>query len=607
MNSTDLKHRLAAILAADAVGYSRLMAADDRATVTALDAARAVFREQIESHQGRVIDMAGDSVLAVFETATGAVAAALAAQNQINPLCEAVPEDRRMRFRVGVHLGDVIEKTDGTIYGDGVNIAARLQSLADIGSIMVSDAVHGAVRGKVAASFEDRGEQTVKNIPHPVRAFALALAGTGAAIPNLTSENPDRTTAVALTLPDKPSIAVLPFNNMSGDPEQDYFADGMVEDIITALARMGWFFVIARNSSFVYKGKTVDIKQVGRELGVQYVVEGSVRKSGGRVRITGQLIEAESGRHVWADRFDGSLDDVFELQDRITESIVTAIEPNMMRAEIERARVKPAANLQAYDLVMRAYPGLWPGATGAAIGDALSFVRRALKLDPRYTRAKAMGAMLCVQLILAGYGDATDVRAGLRYAKEALAEDSSDPQIQAGAGLVIGSLGYRALGISVLGFHYDEAARAMERALRAGPNLLQVQLCAGLLKNFLGEGDAALGHLERALRLSPIDPSRCTYLGAIGIAHLTCGRYDDALLWLQRAIQENPNYVLAQVNMVLALGYLGRMDEAMPVALRLLELAPSYTVSRYLSVIAYKDPEYRKRAGKILRAAGVPA
>ena len=408
MTDTGSRHRLTAILAADAAGYSRLMAVDESGTVAALDAARALFRVRIEANRGRVVDMAGDSVLAVFETAAGAVSAALAVQLDLDAARGSVPEDRQMRFRIGVHLGDVIEKGDGTVYGDGVNIAARLQALADVGGITVSDAVHGAVRGKVTTSFVDQGEQTVKNIPHPVRAFALHASGS-------PPESAPTTTEIGLSSPAN-SIAVLPFTNMSGDPEQDYFADGMVEDIITALARMRVFFVIARNSSFVYKGKAVDVKQVGRELGVRYVLEGSVRKSGSRVRITGQLIEAVSGHHVWADRFDGTLEDVFDLQDRITESIVSAIEPNMRRAEIERARAKPTSNLQAYDLLLRALPGVMPGASQAARGGALSLIRRALEMDSRYSLAKALGAFLCLARVSEGYGDADDVKAGLRFA-----------------------------------------------------------------------------------------------------------------------------------------------------------------------------------------------
>ena len=503
-----------------------------------------------------------------------------------------------MRFRIGVHLGDVIEKADGTVYGDGVNIAARLEGLAEPGGITVSESIRTAVKGKVGASFEDRGEQQVKNIAEPVRAFRVA--GETAAAPTMAS------THATPPLPDRSSLAVLPFSNLSGDPEQEYFADGMVEEIITALARMGAFFVIARNSSFVYKGKAVDIKQVGRELGVRYVLEGSVRKSGNRVRITGQLIEAENGHHVWADRFEGTLEDVFELQDRITESIVLAIEPSIRRAEVERVRVKPTSNLQAYDLMLRALPGLSPGSTKAAKDEALSFIRRALEMDPRYSLAKAFGAFACLQRLADGYGDAEDVKAGLRYADEVLSEKNDDPTILSCAGLALGSLGYRALGFRVLGFRYDEAERAIDRALSLSPNLMMVQFCAGMISSFVGKGDEALGHFERAMRISPLDPGMGALIVGTGVAHMVSGRYEQALAAGQRTVQESPNFASGHRLMVIALGCLGRIDEAKLAARRMLELAPEFTVSRVQSVSPFKDPEYLKRSAKIFRAAGVP-
>ena len=598
MTDSPFRQRLAAILAADAAGYSRLMAVDEAATVAALDAARSVFRAQIDLHRGRVIDMAGDSVLAVFDTAIGAVSAALAVQRELAAADDARPEATRMRFRIGVHLGDVIEKGDGTVYGDGVNIAARLQALAEPGGVSVSDAVQGAVRGKLTATFADRGEQAVKNMPHPVRAFAVRPTDAG--------DEGSAAPSPGLAPPAMLSIAVLPFDNMSGDPEQDYFADGMVEDIITALARMRAFFVIARNSSFVYKGRAVDIKQVGRELGVRYVLEGSVRRSGNRVRITGQLIEAENGHHVWADRFDGTLEDVFDLQDRITESIVSAVQPNLLRAEVARARAKPTANLQAYEMLLRAMPGLMPGSTRAEQDEAASFLRRALEKDPRYATAKAMSAFSCMRRIGDGYGDAEDVKAGLRHADEALAEARDDPTVLSYAGLALASLGYRALGVRVLGFRYDEALRAVERALSLSPNLLSVQFCAGVVRCFVGDAEAALLHFDRAMRMSPLDPGTSAYIALSGGAHVMCGRYEDALAAAERALHDSPEFVLAQRLKVVALGCLGRLEEARLVAGRLLELTPQFTVTQYRSVAPYKDAEFRARVCEIFLAAGVP-
>jgi len=306
VSGTDaLRQRLAAILAADVAGYSRLMAADERGTVAALEAARILFRGQIESNQGRVIDMAGDSVLAVFDTASGAVGAALAIQQSLHGASSDVPEERRMRFRIGVHLGDVIEKADGAVYGDGVNIAARIESLADPGGVAVSDAVRAAVRGKVPAGFDDLGKQTVKNIAQPVRVYRLRPAGPGETKPAPPVGHID------LSLPDKPSIAVLPFANMSADPEQEFFVDGVTEDIITELSRFHSLFVIARNSTFTYKGKAVDVRTVSKELGVRYVLEGSIRRAGDRIRVTTQLVDALTGSHVWAEKYDRDVEDVF--------------------------------------------------------------------------------------------------------------------------------------------------------------------------------------------------------------------------------------------------------------------------------------------------------
>jgi adenylate cyclase len=597
---TGLKQRLTAILAADAVGYSRLMAGDDRATVTALDAARAIFRSQIQTNQGRVVDMAGDSVLAVFETAAGAVKTAIAVQREFGLLAKEAPQDRQLHFRIGVHLGDVIEKSDGTVYGDGVNIAARLQAMSDPGGVVVSDAVHGAVRGRVAAEFLDRGEQEVKNIPHRVRALSLCLNGEDSAASTVAG-------TLSPSLPARPSIAVLPFTNLSADPEQEYFADGIVDDIISALARMELFFVMARNSSFVYKGKAVDIRQVGRELGVRYVLEGSVRKIGSRIRITGQLIESENGHHVWADRFEGTFEDTFELQDRFTESIVSAIEPNVRQAELERSRVGRTSNLTAYDLLLRAVPGIVsPGASKAQNDESLSWLRRALEVDPHYSFAKALGAFTCARRMFDGYGTPDDVKAGLRYADEALSERTSDPLVLSYAGAVIGGLGYRVLGVRLFGFRHDEAERAIALALKLSPSLLMVQVCAGNVKAILGDGDAALEHYRRAISISPIDPAMSVFIANTSSAHLLAGRFAEALTAAQQATAMSPNLVVGHRMIVLALACLDRLDEAKQAARRLLELVPGFTVTSYQRISPLKDAALRKRYAEMFRAAGVP-
>ena len=586
MSDTDLKQRLAAILAADAAGYSRLMSLDERGTVAALDAARAVFRNHIQSNQGRVIDMAGDSVLAVFETATGAVTAALAIQTALVEPLGAQEENGRMQFRVGVHLGDVMEKPDGSVYGDGVNIAARVQVLAEPGGIAVSEAVHGAVRGKVNASFLDAGLHDVKNIAAPVHIFHW---GHGAHTGDVKAKP-------ALALPDKPSLAVLPFTNMSGDPEQEYFADGVVDDIITALSRVRAFFVIARNSSFTYKGKAVDIKQVGRELGVRYVLEGSIRRAGNRIRIVGQLIEAENGRHIWADRFEGPLDDVFDLQDRITESVAAAIEPYLGLAEIDRARSKPSDSLQPYDLCLRALPS-FTSATRAANDEALALLNRAIAMDPGYAYAKALCAFAHAARRGQGWANADDDALGINLAEQALADHHDDPAI----------LSYAGHALSYLGFRHEEGLHALDRALVLNPNSSRALRAAGYVRNYVGDAAIAISHFKRAIRLSPLDPEMGYILSGLGGAYLQDGDAEKALETGLRAVQETPNWVSAHLLVTICLGLLGRVDEAVAAGQRLRQLDPNMSISHIMAFRRlFRNEKFFELRIAGLRAAGIP-
>ena len=462
---------------------------------------------------------------------------------------------------------------------------------------MVSEAIQGAVRGRVAASFVDHGSQDVKNIPYPVRVFAVrkksgATGTAGAAI------------ETNLPLPEKPSIAVLPFTNMSGDVEQDYFADGMVEDITTALARWGCSSSSRAIPALSTRARRWTSSRLA-VIGVRYVLEGSVRRSDNRLRIAGQLIDAQDGHHIWADRFEGTLEDVFDLQDRITESIVSAIEPNVRR-RVERVRLKPTANLRAYDLLLRALPGLMPDSTRSEKDESLSFIRRAVDMDPRYALAKAFGAMACMARVVDGFATAEDVKAGLRYAEDALSERTDDPMVLSYAGAALGALGYRVRGVRLLGFRYDEAYRAIDRALQLSPNLLPVQWNAGTVKLIIGESDSALNHFERVMRISPIDPATGAFVIQAGWAHLVSSRYEEALAAAQRVTQENPRFVFGHYLMVIALAHLDRIDEAKLAAQCLLELAPQFTVSRYQSVSPVKDPEYRRRVAEMFLAAGVP-
>jgi adenylate cyclase len=371
--------RLAAILAADVVGYSRLMGEDEAGTAQALREHRAAADPLVAEHGGRVVKTTGDGALVEFSSVVGAVQCAIALQKLMAERNAGIPDDRRMELRIGIHIGDVLVERDD-ILGDGVNIAARLEGIAEPGAICISEDAFRQVRGKVAAEFDDLGEHSLKNIARPVQVYRVVVREGTAAHP------------VPLPLPDKPSIAVLPFANMSGDPEQEYFADGMVEEIITALSRIRWLFIIARNSSFTYKGQAVDVKRVGRELGVRYVLEGSVRRAGGRVRITAQLIEAPSGTHLWADRFDGSLEDIFDLQDKVAIAVAGVIEPALQAAETVRSAARPTRDLTAYDLYLRAFSMLL--ASDSQIPEVIGLLAQAIERDPHYGPGASTGCGL---------------------------------------------------------------------------------------------------------------------------------------------------------------------------------------------------------------------
>ena len=417
--------KLAAILAADVVGFSRLTGADEDRTLARLRALRSdLIDPTIAVHNGRIVKRTGDGALVEFRSVVDAVRCAIEVQNAMVERNAGVPTDRQIEFRIGIHLGDVVEESDGDLMGDGVNIAARLEGIAQPGAICLSEDAYRQVRARLDLEVSDLGQTHLKNIVDPVRVYSLqvglpAQAKPSAPMATVRADNEEKP-APSLALPDKPSIAVLPFQNMSGDPEQEYFVDGMVEDIITGLSRIKWLFVIARNSSFTYKGRSVDVRQVGRELGVRYVLEGGVRKAGNRLRITAQLIEAETGAHLWADRFDGALDDVFELQDQITERVVGIVEPSLQHSEIERARQKRPENLDAYDLYLRALPY----SATRQLADAriaADLLESALKLNPRYATAHALLA-LCYQMIFVQGGHREeDKTAGLKHARAAIA------------------------------------------------------------------------------------------------------------------------------------------------------------------------------------------
>lgn len=568
MPETTVRQRLAAILAADVAGYSRLMGGDERATVAALDFARGVFRTQIEVHQGRVIDMAGDSVLAVFDTATGAVAAALAVQESLVAIAAAVPEDRQMRFRIGVHLGDVMEKADGTVYGDGVNIAARLEGLAEPGGITVSDAVQSAVRGRVSATFADQGEQQVKNIVQTVHAYRLVPAQREAVTGAL-----DRSSKPSS---EKPSIAVLPFANMSGDPEQEYFADGISEDIITGLSKLRWFFVIARNSSFAYKGKADDVKRVARELGVRYVLEGSVRKGGNRVRITAQLIDASTGSHIWADRYDGDLTDIFALQDEITKKVVAAIEPKLLEAEGIRSQNRSPEDLGAWDMVIQANSLFWR-LTTAETEAAIAILKRAIERYPDYAPAQSMLAFV---LLISGYlgwalrEPQLQQAAGLAARAEEL--DHSDPWAHL-------ALGY----VAFVRRRTSAAAAEFQRALALNPNFAAAQGYLGWALAFDGQSEQAIAHLKEAIRMSPHDPQNALFKTGLAIAHYLAGRFAEAVEYSRETLQQRSAFTAGHRIYCASLAQNGQIDEAREALAGLKEVHPDLSIAWIESNVPY--------------------
>jgi TolB-like protein/Flp pilus assembly protein TadD len=577
------ERRLIAILAADVVGYSRLMGADEEGTLAQLaEHRRELIDPRLREHHGRLVKTTGDGLLVEFASAVDAVRCAVEIQRGMDKRNMPVPPERRIEFRVGVNVGDVI-LDGGDIFGDGVNIAARLQEFADAGGICVSRRVHEDTSGKVDVAFEDAGEPSLKNIERPIRVYRVRMGASPAA-------------AVAeLALPGKPSIAVLPFTNMSGDPEQEYFSDGITDDIITALSRLRWFFVIARNSTFVYKGKAVDIKLVGRELGVRYVLEGSVRKSGSRVRITGQLIDALTGKHIWAERYDHELNDIFAVQDEITQSIASAIEPKLVAAEGLRAESRSIEDLSAWDLVARAVSHFWK-LTAEESDTAAAMLRQAVQLYPNYAPAHGM---LAFALLVAGHQGWSlsddDRRSAGDLARRATDLDDSDPW------------GYLALGyLAFTSRKTDEAVRAFRVALDLNPNFAAAHGYVGWALTFDGRSDEAIQHLQQAIRMSPRDPLNGFFLAGIAAAHYLAGRYPEAVEWARKAVQERPGILGGHRILCASLAQAGLIDEARAHMDRLRQLQPGISVAWIEQAVPYTaGPMARFLEG--MRKAGLDA
>jgi TolB-like protein/class 3 adenylate cyclase len=592
MPKEQVDRRLAAIFAGDIAGYSRLMGADEEGTLRRLKAHRKELVDpKITEHRGRIVKTTGDGMLVEFVSVVDAVRCAVDIQRGMAERNAGVPSDERIEFRVGINVGDIIFDGDD-IFGDGVNVAARLEALADPGGIMVSGVVHDQVRDKLSFGFEDLGEQAVKNIARPVGVHRVQLAERVA--PGKSAIATDKMERKA---PDRPSLAVLPFVNMSGDAEQEYFADGITEDIITALSKLRWFFVVARNSSFIYKGRAVDVKRVARELGVRYVLEGSVRKSGNRVRITAQLIDAATGNHIWAEHYDGELNDIFDLQDQVTTRVVGAIAPKLEQVEIERAKRKPTESLDAYDHYLRGMASLhqW---TQESSDEALAQLYKALELDPGFASAYGMAAW-CFVLRKSNRwmaNPAEEIAQAARLARRGVALGADDATALSGAGYAL-----------VFVVHdLDNGSAILDRALALNPNHAGALINSGWTKAFLGEPDMAITHVNHAMRLSPLDPMSFRPLGAIALAHFVAGRYAEASSWGEKALQERANYLPALRDLAASRALAGQGSQARAAMARLREIAPAMRVSTVKEWQPFRRPDDLARLEDGLRKAGLP-
>jgi TolB-like protein/Tfp pilus assembly protein PilF len=564
------------------------MESDEEGTLAALKGhRRELIDPLISQHQGRIVKTTGDGLLIEFASVVDAVRCAVVVQQGMEDRNANIPERQRIRFRVGINLGDIIID-EGDIFGDGVNVAARLEALAEPGEICVSGAVQDQIGEKLPIGFVDLGDHVVKNIARPVRVYSVdKRPATSRPVDGERAAGPAAFAA-------RPSIAVLPFQNISGDPEQEYFVDGIVEDIITGLSRIKWLFVVARNSTFVYKGRAVDVKQVGRELGVRYVLEGSLRKAGNRIRLTAQLIESDSGTHVWAERYDRALDDIFELQDEITLSVVGAIEPTLRQAEIARARRKRPDSLDAYDLYLRALPHA-SVAMPAEADKALVLLKQALALDPDYPAAHALAAWCYEMRYLRGGMLEADRTAALDHAHAAIAGGADDAGTLATAGFAIGLVVH----------DYAAAMAAIDRALTLTGASASALWMGSVILAHAGESSRAIEYAERSLRLTPFGrDSNFAYAG-IAMAHLASGDFPAAVGASAKAVQASPRFSLNHTLQAVALARLDRLDEARLAAARVLECEPGFTVERFVRSHTGRADIWNP-IGDVLRRLGLP-
>jgi adenylate cyclase len=581
MPEKGMERRLSAILAADIAGYSALMGADEARTVRDLKAHQAVVLPMVGEFAGRIIDTAGDGILAEFPSVVNAVKCAVAIQSRMAERNAAIEPERRMQFRVGINIGDVVYD-EARIYGDGINVAARLEGIAEAGGICISSKVYEEISGRIDLAYQDIGEQQLKNIARPVRAYHV----------HLDSIAP--TAAPAPALPEKPSIAVLPFLNMSGEPEQEYFADGMTEDLITDLSKVSGLFVIARNSTFTYKGKAVDVKRVGRELGVRFVLEGSVRKAGNRVRITGQLIDADSGGHLWGERFDRDLTDIFSTQDEVVEKIVGALSVKLTHGEEQRLRRRGTDKVEAYEAWLRARELLTRG-TRDSVVQSRAMYARAIEIDPNFAAPHAGLALAAVADYVSDWAldPAQALDEAEKWARRALELNDQDP------------VSHMALGaVSLWRRDYEGALAEFRRMIALDPNFAQGYTATGMALMYAGHSAKALQRLAVSMRLDPHYPSMV--LHTLAQANFSLGEYETAARLLVERITRNPGTDASRMLLASCYGHLGRLGDARSAWVELLKVNPDFSLMQRARVLPYKNPGDFQRIVEGLAKAGLP-
>jgi adenylate cyclase len=587
-----VERRLAAVLAADVAGYSRLMGRDEERTHEQLRTFRKTLVDpEIAVHRGRIVKNTGDGMLVEFASAVDAARCAVDIQRAIAKANADVSPELRIEFRIGIHVGDIIID-DNDIFGDGVNIAARLEGVAEPGGVCISDDAHRQIRGKIDVDFDDIGEQTLKNIAEPMRAWRIRLAKeASSAIPSTSPPLQVQN----LALPDKPSIVVLPFDNMSAEPGQDYLADGIVEAITAALSCIRSFFVIARSSAFTYKGRATNAREVGKELGVAYLLEGSVQKAGNRLRIIVQLIETEGGAHVWSSRFDGAVDDFFDLEDRITEQVAGALQPSIRIAEIERSRRKRPQDLGSYDFTMRAMPHVW-ALEKEESAKALELLEKAIAIDPQYPLALSLAGWCHAQRSVYNWADdIAESQALARRLAERAAETSGDDPITLA---VLGA-------VHTFVRNHGTARVLLERAVTLDPNAAWAWSRLGWLEAYADQPQKAIGNFERALRLSPIDPMNFNNYVGIGSAHEVAQEYDQAAAFYRRALEERPNANWIYRNLTSVLSGAGRVEEAKQAFAKMKRYYPDLTISKFKQAMVFSAPVLDRMAEN-LRKLGLP-